>query len=298
MKWTEITKKRREQKKKDEIKDTFRISSKGGKIAAYVVLMFFVLLVLVPILIVVNVSLKSNSEYMMNGVYSLPEKLLNLENYVTAFQDGNFGMAFLNTLFLIGVSVPVSILTGTMVAYALGRFEFRLRKLMFALFLIPTFIPSMTVTIATFTLIKTLGLFNTRLAGILLYVGTDIVQIYIFLQYVNQIPSALDESARLDGASRLRIYWSVILPQMRPAIATCAILKVINIYNDFFTPYLYMPKSDLRTVATALNTFAGDRMANWPLMSAAIVFVAIPTIVMYIFMQRFIINGVTDGAVK
>lgn len=156
----------------------------------------------------------------------------------------------------------------------------------------------MTTTIATFTLIRALGVYNTIFAGVLLYIGSDIVQIYIFLQFVKQIPIALDESARLDGASRVRIFYSIILPQMRPAIATTAILKILNIYNDFFTPYMYMPRAALRTVATALNTFASDKMANWPLMSAAIVFVALPTLVIYFFLQKQIIGGVTDGAVK
>ncbi|SHO49146.1 carbohydrate ABC transporter permease [Anaerocolumna xylanovorans] len=287
-------------KPKDDlmIKDTFIISNKAGRIASYAILIFFMILVFTPLLILLNVSLKSNQEYMLKGVYALPENILNFKNYAKAFVTGKFALGFKNTLILIGVSVPVSLLTGTMVAYAMGRFDFVLKKLMLLLFLVPTFIPAMTVTIATFTLIRNLGLYNTRLAGMLLYIGTDIMQIYIFLQFINQIPVALDESARIDGASRLRIYWSIILPQMKPALATGAILKVLGIYNDFFTPYMYMPKSNLKTVATALNSFAGDRMADWPLMSSAILFVAIPTIVMYIFMQRYIISGVTDGAVK
>lgn len=280
------------------IKDTFIINSKAGRLACYALLIFFVILIFTPLLILLNVSLKTNQEYMLKGVYTLPDNILNLKNYAKAFVSGKFALGFQNTLILVGVSVPVSLLTGTMVAYALGRFDFVLKKLMLLLFLIPTFIPAMTVTIATFTLIRGLGLYNTRLAGMLLYIGTDIMQIYIFLQFISQIPVALDESARIDGASRLRIYWSIILPQMKPALATGAILKILGIYNDFFTPYLYMPKSNLRTVATALNSFAGDRMADWPLMSSAILFVAVPTIIMYIFMQRYIISGVTDGAVK
>ena len=93
-----------------------------------------------------------------------------------------------------------------------------------------------------------------------------------------------------------KIYTDIILPQLKPAIATTIILKLLGIYNDFFTPYMYMPK--VRTVATSLYAFSGDKLAEWPLMSAAIVLVAIPTIIIYIFLQRHIISGVTDGAVK
>lgn len=286
--------------KSSDFKDssTFVINSKIGKVGGYFIFFIFAVLIITPLLIVVNVSLKDTQEYWEQGVYSLPNNLLNFSNYLEAFRAGNFLLAFKNTLLLIMVCVPVSLLFGTMVAYALGRFDFKLKKLLLLAFTLPTFVPTMTVSIATFTIIKALGLYNTIFAGMLLYIGSDIIQIYIFLQFIKQIPIALDESARIDGASRLRIFYKIILPQMKPAIATAAILKILNIYNDFFTPYLYMPKSSLRTVATALNTFAGDKMANWPLMSAAIVFVAIPTVIAYLFLQKYIIGGVTDGAVK
>ncbi len=283
-------------KKMETQPSSFVINSKWGKIATYVILCLGIVAVFAPLFIVINVSLKTNSEYMMQGVYSLPDNLFNLDNYVRAFQEGKFAKGFLNTLLLIVVSVPLTIILGTMVAYALSRFDFKLKKLIFLAFLLPTFIPGMTVTIATFQIIKMLGLYNTFWAGIILYIGTDIMQIYIFLQFINQIPPALDESARIDGANRVQIYYKIILPQLKPAIATSVILKLLGIYNDFFTPYMYMPK--VKTAATALYSFSGDKLAEWPLMSAAIILVAIPTIIIYIFLQKYIISGVTDGAVK
>lgn len=274
----------------------FIINNKIGRFFIYLILCIGVIGVFAPLFIVINVSVKSNEEYMMNGVYSIPENILNFSNYIRAFEEGNFLRGFANTGILVLVSVPLAILIGTMVAYALSRFDFKLKPIIFLGFLAPTFIPSMTVTIATFQIIKMLGVYNTMLAGIILYVGTDIVQIYIFLQFINQIPFALDESARLDGANRLQVYYKIILPQLKPAIATATILKLLGIYNDFFTPYMYMPK--VKTAATALYTFSGDKMAEWPLMSAAIILIAVPTIIIYIFLQKYIISGITDGAVK
>ncbi len=274
----------------------FIVNNKVGRFLIYSILCIGVIFVFAPLFIVINVSLKSNEEYMMNGVYSMPENIFNFSNYVRAFEEGNFLTGFANTGILVIVSVPLAILIGTMVAYALSRFDFKLKPIVFMAFLAPTFIPSMTVTIATFQIIKMLGVYNTMLAGIILYVGTDIVQIYIFLQFINQIPFALDESARLDGANRLQVYYQIILPQLKPAIATATILKLLGIYNDFFTPYMYMPK--VKTAATALYTFSGDKMAEWPLMSAAIILIAVPTIIIYIFLQKYIISGITDGAVK
>lgn len=283
-------------KKSSAAASTFVVNSLLGKIIIYVILCAGIVCVFAPLFIVINVSLKSNSEYMMKGVYSLPENILNIENYVRAFIEGKFLTGFLNTGILVLISVPLAILLGTMVAYTLSRFNFKLKPVVLLAFLIPTFIPSMTVTIATFQIIKALGVYNSIMAGVILYIGTDIMQIYIFLQFINQIPMALDESARIDGASRLRVYFQIILPQLKPAIATAVILKLLGIYNDFFTPYMYMPK--IKTAATGLYSFSGDKLAEWPLMSAAIILVAVPTIVIYVFLQKYIISGVTDGAVK
>lgn len=283
-------------KVKEDGNSPFIINNKIGRAVIYLILVIGVIGVFAPLLIVFNVSLKSNEEYMMKGVLSLPENISNFANYARAFTEGKFLTGFMNTGLLILVSVPLAILFGTMVAYSLSRFDFKLKPIVYFAFLIPTFIPGMTVTIATFQIIKALGLYNSILAGIILYIGTDIMQIYIFLQFINQVPIALDESARLDGANRLQIYFKIILPQLKPAIATTVILKLLGIYNDFFTPYMYMPK--IKTAATGLYSFSGDKMAEWPLMSAAIILVAIPTIVIYIFLQKYIISGVTDGAVK
>ncbi len=283
-------------KRKETIKPIFIINSKAGRFCIYLLMAIGILMVFAPLLIVLNVSLKTNEEYMMTGVMSLPEHITDISNYVRAFVEGNFITGFMNTAILVVISVPVTILIASLVAYTLSRFNFRLRTLVYLAFLIPTFIPGMTVTIATFQVIKALGIYNTLMAGILLYIGTDIMQIYIFLQFINNVPVSLDESAMLDGAGRFKIYTSIILPQLKPAIATTIILKLLGIYNDFFTPYMYMPK--VRTVATSLYAFSGDKLAEWPLMSAAIVLVAVPTIIIYVFLQRHIISGVTDGAVK
>ncbi|WP_026507665.1 carbohydrate ABC transporter permease [Butyrivibrio sp. MC2013] len=278
------------------MKSTFIINNKIGRFFIYLIMVLGIVSVFAPLLIVLNVSLKSNEEYMMKGVMTLPENITNISNFIRAYVEGNFTRGFINTGLLVVVSVPVTVIIASLVAYTLSRFDFKCRKIVYLAFLIPTFIPGMTVTIATFQVIKALGLYNSILAGIILYIGTDIMQIYIFLQFISKVPISLDESAMLDGAGRLRIYTSIILPQLGPAIATTVILKLLGIYNDFFTPYMYMPK--VKTVATGLYAFSGDKLAEWPLMSAAIVLVAIPTIIIYIFLQKYIISGVTDGAVK
>lgn len=264
----------------------------------YLVLIILGVIVMAPIFIELNGSFKEDAEFLTSSIWALPKNIFNFDNYKIVMDIGNMPLAFKNVLILIVISVTLSIAFGCMVSYVLGRFRFKLRPVILALFLLPMLIPSITTQVATFKVIQGLGLYNTRWAGIILYAGADITQIYLYLQFIQKIPYSLDESARLEGASYFRIFWSIILPQMKPAIATTIILKTVAIYNDMFTPYLYMPNSELKTVSTALMAFSNDKNSQWNVMGAGIIFVMIPTLLLYLFLQRYIFAGVTSGSVK
>jgi ABC-type glycerol-3-phosphate transport system permease component len=185
-----------------------------------------------------------------------------------------------------------------MTAYAIDRFRFRLRRLVIGLFFFAALVPGVTTQVATFQVVNSFGMFNTRWAPIALYAGTDIISIIIFLQFMRSIPVSLDEAARMDGASSLRIYRSVILPLLKPAIATVVIVKGVVIYNDFYVPFLYMPSSDLAVISTSLFRFKGPYGAHWEIICAGAVLVILPTLVVFLGLQRFIYNGFTMGATK
>jgi ABC-type sugar transport system, permease component len=278
--------------------DSMAVKNPVLRIINYILLAIGTLLVFTPIYIIFVTAFKSNHEYMYSGTLQLPKNFLYWDNFKNVINKGHLILAFKNTLLLMIISVVLSIFLGTMVAYVLGRFEFRFKKLIVAAFLISTIIPSITTSVATFSVIKALHVYNTMTAPVLLYIGTDIMQIYIFLQFIGKISIELDESAMVDGASYFKIYWSIILPQMIPAIATMSILKALGIYNDMFTPMLYMPKSSLRTVTTAIMAFSADQNSQWNVMGAGIVAVLIPTLILYIFTQKYIISGLSDGSVK
>lgn len=268
------------------------------KIINYSLLLCAVIAILTPVFLVFNASFKSSEEYFNNSILSLARNFLNFDNYILVVDKGNLILGFRNTFILIAISVSGSVIMGTMVAYVLGRFDFRFKKLLINAFLLAVVIPSVTTQVATFTLIKNLHLYNTIFAGIVLYLATDIVQIYIFLQFINNIPFALDESAMIEGSSYFKIYRSILLPQMKPAIATVIILKVLSIYNDMLVPYLYMPKTSLRTITIAIMNFFNNRNAQWNVMSAGIFAVLLPTMVLYLYLQKYIFAGVSMGAVK
>lgn len=255
-------------------------------------------LMLLPLVAILFTALKTGKEVADGSPLSLPHNPFNLKNFGTAFNDGHMLQALFNTAFILVFSVTGTVLIGSMAAYAIDRFQFRLKKAVVAMFLIATLVPSVTTQVATFQVVNNLGLFDTRWAPVALFMGTDIIAIYIFLQFIRGIPVSLDEAARLDGASSLRIYWTVILPLLRPAIATVVIVKGVAVYNDFYTPFLYMPSDNLGTVSTSLFRFKGPFGAHWEDISAGAVLVIIPTLLVFLFLQRFIYNGFTSGATK
>ncbi|MEW2115599.1 carbohydrate ABC transporter permease [Streptomyces sp. NPDC005474] len=265
----------------------------------YLSLVLATVVVLLPLGVIVLTSFKSEREMADDsGALSLPGDLLNFHNYVTAFQDGEMLSAFANTALILLFAVSGTVLIGSMTAYAIDRFTFRFRKLVIALFLVATLVPGVTTQVATFQIVNSFGMFDTLWAPIALYMGTDIVSIYIFLQFVRSIPVSLDESARLDGANAFTIYRKIIFPLLRPAIATVVIVKGITVYNDFYIPFLYMPSEDLGVISTSLFRFKGPFAAHWETISAGAVLVILPTLIAFLSLQRFIYNGFMKGATR
>ncbi|CAH1196651.1 carbohydrate ABC transporter permease [Paenibacillus sp. JJ-223] len=264
----------------------------------YASLIIAALVALIPIVVVLFASFKTNGEYATSSPLAPPENWLNFANYTKAFVDGNMLTGFKNTLIILVISIIGATLTGSMIAYILDRFNFRGKKVMLTAFLLATLIPSVTTQVATFQIINALELFNTRWAAIVMYLGTDIIAVYIFLQFLGSISTALDESAMLDGASYFTIYWRIILPLLKPAIVTVIIVKGVNIYNDFYTPFLYMPKTDLQVISTALFKFKGPFGSQWEVISAGIMIAIIPTMIIFLLLQKYIYNGFTQGSVK
>ena len=245
-----------------------------------------------------SAGFKTKQEFATTAPLDVPQDWFNVENYVTAFTQGRLLQGFVNTSIILVVSLVGTILIGSMAAYAIDRFDFRGKGVVLGAFLVATLAPGVTTQVATFQVVNGLGLFNTRAAAIVLFMGTDIISIYIFWQFLQSIPRSLDEAAMLDGANRFTIYARIIFPLLKPAIATVVIIKGIGIYNEYYIPYLYMPKQDLGVVSTALFRFQGPFGAQWEVISAGAMLVILPTLFAFLFLQRFIYNGLTQGATK
>ncbi|MFJ3662557.1 carbohydrate ABC transporter permease [Streptomyces sp. NPDC090119] len=272
-----------------------------GHVAVFLKYLSLVLasaVVLVPLAAVLLTSLRSSREMADGSALALPDDWLNPHNYTVAFTDGHMLRALGNTTFILFFSVLGTVLIGSMTAYAIDRFHFPFKKLVMALFLVASLVPSVTTQVATYQIVNGMGVMDTRWAPVLLYMGTDIVSIYIFLQFIRSIPVSLDEAARLDGANSFTIYRRIILPLLKPAVATVVIVKGVAVYNDFYIPFLYMPSDGLGTVSTSLFRFKGPYGAHWEVISAGAALVIVPSLVVFLVLQRFIYNGFAAGATK
>lgn len=263
----------------------------------YGIMILAVLIVMVPLVPILFGSFKNNIEFLESPVFSAPSRI-NFNNYIQAFTDGNMLKGFLNTIIILIISLVISVMTGAMTAYVIHRFRFKGHALVKALFLVAALLPAITNNIAIFQMVSFAGLFNTRLVGILLFSGTDIISVYIMLQFLDNISVSLDESAMMDGANYFTIFFRIILPLLKPAAITIAIIKGVAIYNDFVTPYLFMPSSELAMISTALFNFKGPFSAQWEVISAGIIITALPILVIFLISQKWIYNGLVLGSVK
>ena len=253
---------------------------------------------LLPLVAILMASFKTADEYATTAPFAPPGNWFNLDNYVTAFTDGKMLLGFANTAFILTVSLVGTVLIGSMAAYAIDRFTFPMRGLVIGLFLVAALVPGVTTQVTTFKVVNDLGLYNTRWSAIALFLGTDIISIYIFRQFLRSIPTEVDEAAALDGANPFTIYRRVILPQLKPAIATVVIIRGVAIYNEFYVPFLYMPSRDLGVISTSLFRFKGPFGSEWEIISAGVILIIVPTLIAFLALQRFIYNGFATGATR
>lgn len=280
--------------------------NKKHYLAEHIVAAFFKYLLLVisavaailPMVVVLFGAFKTTAEFSSTSPLTLPQNWLNFENFKTAFVKGNMVLGFFNTVIVVGISVFLTIVFGTMTAYVIDRFKFKFSRIVNTAFLIASLIPSITMQMSVFQIISKMGLFNHRAALIILFAGTDIISIYIFVQFLQNISTSLDESAIIDGASYFTIYTRILLPLMKPAIVTVLIIKGIGFYNEFYTAFLYNPNPKLAVVSTALFKFKGPFGAQWEIICAGVIITIIPALIIFLLLQKQIYSGLTNGAVK
>jgi multiple sugar transport system permease protein len=265
----------------------------------YFSLVFISFWMVIPLYSCVVTSFKTDTEYNSTNVMTPPSDWLNFSNFADAFSKANMGVAFRNSGIILVCVLAGSIIIGTQIAYVLNRFKFPGNGLIRNLFTFAALLPGIAMQVATYEIMNNLHFINHLYGYIILSMGTDVISIYIYIQYFENISVALDESAIIDGASYHTIYWRILLPMLRPAIVTCVILKGATTYNEYYNANLYLQdKQKLCTVATSLYTFTGPMGSRYNLICAGVIISMLPALVVFIIFQNSIYNGIAAGAVK
>lgn len=238
-------------------------------------------------------SFKSLGEFFRNAT-GLPEAL-NFQNYVDAWNLANFPGYLLNSALYTAVATTIFVITTVFLAFPIARGYGRYSKYILTLYVIALFLPP--ALIPQFQLILHLGLYNTRIGYILLFLINPI-GVIIMVNYIKSIPKELDESAAMDGCGYVRYILTIILPLIRPAVATVTVLHAIGIWNELILPTIYLTNDDFYPITRGLIVFEGVYGSNWPALAAAVIMLMIPMLVLFMFLQRYIIAGLTEGSVK
>lgn len=265
----------------------------------YFSLVFFSFVAILPIVSCVITAFKTDVEYQQTNVMVLPESWLNFENFVTAFQKANMGRAFINSAIVLVCVLVASVFIGTQLAYILDRFKFPGNNLIRNLFLFASLLPGVAMQVAVYEIMYNLHFINSLWGYIVMMCGTDVISIYIYIQFFENIDYSLDESGIMDGASYFTIFYRILLPLLKPAIVTSCILKGVGTYNEYYSANLYLQdKKTLPTVATSLYTFVGPLGSKYNLICAGVIISLLPALIVFITCQKQIYSGLTAGAVK
>lgn len=220
------------------------------------------------------------------------------QNYLDSLQAMPFGRAYWNSFYITIIVVVSQLFTGSMAAYAFAKLKFKGSEALFLLFLATMMIPKQVTMIPLYLIMDKLGWLNTHLPLIIPGALFNAFAVFLLRQFIRGIPKELEEAAVMDGASIPRIYWSVILPLIKPALAAMTIFIFMGTYNNFMDALIYLSTPEKFTVPLLLNNFKGLYVTNWSYMMAGATISVIPIILVYLFAQRYIIEGITLTGIK
>jgi raffinose/stachyose/melibiose transport system permease protein len=263
----------------------------------HVVLIPICILWIYPFLWMLSAGFKTDQE-IYSGLSLIPESL-RWENFQRAWTVARIGEYFVNTVIVTLGSIAIVLFSVALMGYVLGRYQFPGKKLVIAIFAVTIFLPEGYTIIPIVELLQRLQLTNS-LAGVTLAQsgGAHVIMVLLFAGYFAQLPNELEEAAVIDGASFLRVFWEIMLPLAKPVIATTIILQFMSSWNAFLQPLvLTLSRSDLRTLAVGMYAFQGQYSTDWSGMAAASTISLAPIIIVFLFLQRYFIEGIA-GSVK
>ncbi|WP_017471428.1 carbohydrate ABC transporter permease [Amphibacillus jilinensis] len=274
------------------------MKSKKIKSLLYYLLSLFLFLAFVfPFIIIIINSFKDNLSVVRNPL-ALPE-VFSFSNYIQAFNAMNFISALKNSLIVTIGSSLLIIVFSSMLAYFLVRWKWKVNRFIFLLLVMSMIIPFQSLMIPFVSIYGRLGLLDSKYVLMFYYLGFGLsLATFIYHGFIKNIPFELEEAAIIDGASRLQVFWKVIFPILKPITSTVLILDVLWIWNDFLLPSLVLVSAEERTIPLSTFSFFGTYTNNYGLAMAGLVLAIIPIIIFFLILQKHIVRGVVEGAIK
>ncbi|TDG00995.1 carbohydrate ABC transporter permease [Paenibacillus piri] len=272
-------------------------SSTVFTVMLHVILIIGAMIMIAPFLWMVLSSLKQFSQ-----IFLIPPKWIpdpwEWGNYRKSWEALPFGQAYFNSFYIAFISVSCKLITCSMAAYAFAKIRFPFRETIFVLFLATMMVPHQVTIIPLYLMMKGIGWLDSHLSLIVPSALFNAFGVFLLRQFIKSIPDELEEAAIVDGANRWTIYWRIIIPLIKPAIAALAIFTFLSMWNSFFGPLIFLNSPEKFTVPLLLNLFRGMYITDWTLMMAGSAIAVIPVLIVYILGQRYIIEGVTLTGIK
>lgn len=270
-----------------------RLRLNWGKVFSYIFLILLAAAYLGPILMLLNTSLKTMPSFMRDATAFAKE--LNFRNFADAWVKANFPKYLLNTMIYAVSATLIYIVTSVFVTFPIARGYVKCANLLLTLYVVALFLPPSLIP--QFQLILNLGLYNNPVGYILLFLVNP-MGVMILVNFIKTLPRELDEAAALEGCGYFRFVVSIVFPLIRPAIATVVVLHSIGIWNEIIAPTIYLTNKNYYPIARGLIVFQGVYGSNWPTLAAAVLMLTAPMMILFLFLQRYIVSGLTSGSVK
>ena len=268
------------------------------RVIVYIVLVLSAFLWFVPILTALITSVRTFDDILVNGFISLPEKI-TFENFITAWERGGLKRYLPNSFIITLPSLFLTLLLSSLGAYALARFKFKGNRLLFYTFVAGMLLPFQVLMLPVFRLTDRLGLYDTYWGLIGIHTAFQLgFCTFMLRNYMRTVPGEIIEAARIDGSSELRIWAQIMLPLTMPAIAAIATLEFTWIFNDYLWAIVLLRSDSLKPITAGLATLQGQYVTDWPVIVAGALIGTVPTLLVFLFLQRYFIEGLTLGSTK
>ena len=282
--------------KKNLVDSSRAVTKSGWKTVISIILIIYSLITVFLVGETIASSFKTKIE-LVDNLIGLPKEP-TLANYFTVFVKEGFGRYIMNSISLVAISLILLIIVSSMLAYGMAQYTFKGKKFLQAYFLIGLMMPVQLSILPLYLMLSRLKMTNSFLGLALVYAANLSFSFLVFNQFFLQLPQAMIESAHMDGASDMCIFWKIVVPISKPVFSTVGLLQFVTIWNDFFLPMVFLPKKNAHTLTLAIYSYTGNFLKNWDKIFAATTIALVPILIIYFLFSEQIVAGLTAGSTK